>query len=94
MRADAPVGDLPLLARQLQKAATGVDAALRASGGDRRLMRDVTADRLRIEAAAADIRDAAMASLGALRGDVQPVVSAISVEVAALAAGIQAARSA
>jgi hypothetical protein len=93
-RADAPVGDLPALARQLQKAAAGVDAALRASGGDRRLMRDVTADRRRIEAAAADIRTAAMASLGAIRGDVQPVVSAISVEVAALAAGIQAARSA
>jgi hypothetical protein len=69
-RADAPVGDLPALARQLQKAAAGVDAALRASGGDRRLMRDVTADRRRIEAAAADIRTAAMASLGAIRGDV------------------------
>ena len=93
-RADAPVGDLPALARQLQKAANGVDAALRASGGDRRLMREVTADRRRIEQAAADIRVAAMSSLGAMRGDLQPVVSAISVEVAALAAGIQAARSA
>lgn len=94
VRANAPVGDLPVLGRQLQKAANGVDAALRASGGDRRLMRDVTADRLRIEQAAADIRLAAMSSLGAMRGDVQPVVAAISVEVAALAAGIQAARSA
>ena len=82
-----------MLTRQLQKAAVGVDAALRASGGERRFARDATADRLRIEEAAADIRSAAVASLGALRADVQPVVSAISVEVTALAAGIQAARS-
>lgn len=82
-----------MLTRQLQKAAVGVDAALRASGGERRIARDATADRLRIEEAAADIRSAAVASLGALRADVQPVVSAISVEVTALAAGIQAARS-
>lgn len=92
-RANAPVGDLPVLTRQLQKAAVGVDAALRASGGERRIARDVTADRIRIEEAAADIRSAAVASLGAIRADVQPVVSAISIEVTALAAGIQAARS-
>jgi hypothetical protein len=93
-RADAPVGDLPVLVRQLRQAATGVDAALRASGGERRVTRAVTADRIRIEDAANDIRAAALASLAAMRVDVQPVVSAISVEVAALAAGIQAARSA
>lgn len=92
-RADAPVGDLPILTRQLQQAAVGVDAALRASGGARRLTREATADRVRIEQAAAEIHAAAMASLGAMRADVQPVVSAISVEVTALAAGIQAARS-
>jgi hypothetical protein len=92
-RADAPVGDLPVLTRQLQQAAVGVDAALRASGGERRLTREATADRVRIERAASDIHAAAMASLGAMRPDVQPVVSAISVEVTALAAGIQAARS-
>jgi len=91
-RADAPVGDLPTLARQLKHAANGVDAALRASIGERRVPRDVTADRTHIVSAAADIRVAALASLQAMRVDVQPVVSAISVEVAALTAGIQAAR--
>jgi hypothetical protein len=93
-RADAPVGELPALVRQLRQAAVGVDAALRASGGERRLARAVAADRIRIEAAAADIRAAAVASLGAMRADVQQVASAVSVEVAALAAGVQAARSA
>lgn len=92
-RANAPVGDLPVLTRQLQRAAAGVDAALRAGSSERRIAREVTADRMRIEAAAAEIRSAAVASLGVMRVDVQPVVSAISVEVAALAAGIQAARS-
>jgi hypothetical protein len=92
-RVDAPVGELPVLVRRLQAAAAGVDAALRASGGERRLARDAAADRMRVEAAAADIRAAALESLGAMRVEVQPVVSAISVEVAALAAGIQAARA-
>lgn len=92
-RADAPVGELPLLTRQLQQAASGVDAALRASGGEHRLSRAVRADRLRIEAAAADIRAAAFASLEATRQGVQPVVSAIAVEITALAAGIQSVRS-
>jgi len=92
-RADAPLGDLPLLMRQLRKAATGVDAALRASGDGRRAPRHLTQDRLRIETAAAEIRAAAIASLEVARVDVQPVVSAVAVEVAALSAGIQAARS-
>ncbi|HET6908110.1 MAG TPA: hypothetical protein VFH54_02135 [Mycobacteriales bacterium] len=92
-RAEAPVGDLPLLTRQLRDAAAGVDAQLRASSGELRVAREVEMDRVRIQKAAADIRASALASLGATRVDVQPVVSAISVEVAALAAGVQAARS-
>jgi len=92
-RADAPVGDLPLLTRQLRDAAAGLDAQLRAGGGETRVAREVAADRIRIQEAAADIRASALASLGATRVEVQPVVSAISIEVAALAAGIQAARS-
>ena len=92
-QAHAPVGELPMLIRQLSQAATGVDAALRASGGGRAQTRAAHADRIHIEKAADDIRAAALASLAAMRVDVQPVVSAISVEVAALTAGIQAARS-
>jgi hypothetical protein len=94
VRADAPVGDLPSLVRQLQQAAGGVDAALRASGGQRRLARDAEADRVRIEAAAADIRAAALSSLDAMREGIHPLVSAIAVERDALAAGANAARGA
>jgi hypothetical protein len=92
-RAGAPVGELPMISRQLQQAARGVDAALRASGADRHLARDVATDCARIEQAAADIRAAAVASLVSTRADVQPVLSAIAVEITALAAGVQSARS-
>jgi hypothetical protein len=94
VRAKAPVGDLPSLVRQLQQAADDVDAALQASGGHRRLARDANTDRLRIEAAAADIRAAAISSLDAMRVGVQPLVSAIAVEADALAAGVSVARGA
>jgi hypothetical protein len=93
-RADAPVGDLPSLLRQLEQAAGGVDAALRASAGQRRLAREANVDRLRVEAAAADIRAAAVMSLDSMRVDVQPLVSAIGVETDALAAGVRAAQGA
>ena len=92
-RAGAPVGELPQLTRRLQHAAKGVDAALRASSGERRITRELCADRSRIEAAAIDIRAAAVASLDAMRVGVEPVISAIAVETAALAAGVESARS-
>ena len=92
VRADAPVGDLPALMRQLQRAATGVDAAMRASGSTRRLPRDVAAERVRLETAAADIRAAAVESLAACGSDVESVVSAVAVEVAAVAEGLRSAR--
>lgn len=91
--AGAPLGDLPGLTRQLERAARGVDAALRAGGRDPRLGRDAAADRARVENAAADIRAAAVSCLQVTQPEVQPVVSAIAVEVAALAAGVRSARS-
>lgn len=93
-RAGAPVGDLPALARDLDRAAAGVDAALRAAGGDRRAARRVADDLLRIEAAAADIRAGAVDALAATTVDMESVRSAVAVEIEAVAAGVRAARAA
>jgi len=90
--AGAPVGDLPDLTRQLSGAARGVDAVLRASGHTPAVRRDVAAERERIEAAAADVHRAAVDSIKAtVDTDTDPLVSAIRVEVAALAAGVRSA---
>jgi hypothetical protein len=91
-RSDVAVGDLPVLATQLRAAAVGVDAVLRASArlGSHREEDRANCDR--IEAAAADIHAAALSSLrSASRADIDPVVSAVHIEVAALAAGVRAA---
>ena len=93
-RADVTVGDLPWLAGQLHAAASRVDAVLRA-GGRQGSVRDQ--DRLdcdRIMAAASDLRSAALYSLrSGSHADTETVVSAVQLEVAALAAGIHAAHS-
>jgi hypothetical protein len=92
-RAGAPTGDLTALARRLERSAAGVDALLRAAGADRSAAARVAGERARIVTAAAEIRDAALASLAAMSADVQPVASAVAVEVEALAAGVRAARA-
>ncbi len=91
-RSDVAVGDLPVLVTQLRAAAGGVDAVLRVSARSGSLREEDRADCHRIEAAAADIHSAALASLrSASRADTDPVVSAVQIEVAALAAGAKAA---
>jgi hypothetical protein len=91
-RADVAVGDLPGLVKRLTTAAAGVDAVLRASS--RRGSLD-TQDRMdcdRIVAAATDLRAAALSSLrSSSHADADTVVSAVQIEVAALAAGVRAA---
>jgi hypothetical protein len=92
-RADAAVGDLPVLARRLSDAAAGVDAVLRASdrGGPGCEQDRVECDR--IVAAASDLRAAALSSLrSSSHADTDTIVSAVQIEVAALAAGVRAAR--
>jgi hypothetical protein len=89
--AGAPVGDLPTLSRQLTSAATGVDALLRASSSTRSMRREAGAERRRIESVAADVHRAALDSLRAVAlAGTEPVLSAVRLEVAALAAGVRA----
>lgn len=93
-RADVTVGDLPSLVGRLRVAATGMDAVLCASGRQGSLRDQDRLDCDRIVAAAADVRAAAVASLRSdSHADTQSVVSAVQIEVAALAAGVRAARS-
>jgi hypothetical protein len=92
-RADVAVGDLPGLTAQLRAAARGVDSVLRAGARSGSLRDEDRADCDRIEAAAFDIHAAAMASLrSASQAETDPVVSAVQIEVTALAAGVRAAR--
>jgi hypothetical protein len=92
-RSDVAVGELPVLASQLRSAAEGVDAVLSAGILSGPLRQEDRADCERIEAAAADIRDAALSLLrAAARADADPLVSAVRIEVAALEAGVRAAR--
>lgn len=94
-RSAAPVGDLPVLVRRLTTAASGVDAVLRASARVPSLRRAARSERDRIEAAAVDIHRAALESLTVVANtDTDPVVSAVRIEVAALAAGLRAAQQA
>lgn len=91
-RSDVPVGDLPMLSSQLRAAARGVDSVLRASARVGSLSHEDRADCDRIEAAAASIHDSALSSLRSVaRSETGPLVSAVQVEVAALAAGVRAA---
>ena len=91
-RSDVATGDLLALTHQLREAAHRADSVLRASS---RPGPGSTEDREnceRIEAAAADIQRAALSSLRiASQAETDPVVSAVRIEVAALAAGIRAA---
>jgi hypothetical protein len=93
-RSDAALGDLPALTSQLRAAAGGVDSVL-CAGALRGLLREEDRAQCdRIEAAAADIHGAAVSSLrSASHADLDPFVSAVRIEVAALAAGVRAARS-
>jgi hypothetical protein len=91
-RAEVAVGDLPELASRLRAAATGVDAVLRASGRQGSLSTEDRADCDRIVRAATDVRAVALTSLRTgSHLDTDAVVSAVEIEVAALAAGVRAA---
>lgn len=90
-RSNVTVGDLPILATQLNTAARGVDSVLRASSHIGSLRALARRDAGRIEAAALDIHRAALDSLRATAtADTEPMLSAIRIEVAALAAGARA----
>jgi hypothetical protein len=92
-RSAAAVGDLPLLVRQLSMTADRVDAVLRASARVRSLRGEARSELYRIEAAAVDIHRAALNSLKLVGDtDTESVVSAIRIEVSALAAGVRAAQ--
>lgn len=93
-RADVAVGDLPALAGRLRGAANRVDAVLRASARQGSLRKEDRLDCDRIVAAAADLRSAALSSLrSGSHIDTDTVVSAVRIEVAALAAGVRAAHN-
>jgi hypothetical protein len=90
-RSDVAVGDLPVLVSRLRAAARGVDSVLRASAGLGSLSAQDREDCTRIVAAATSIHEAALSSLrSASHTDAGPVVSAVQIEVAALAAGVRA----
>lgn len=94
-RTGAPVGELPLLARQLRTATRGVDAQLRACARTGELTQYVRADASRIEAAAAELSRTATRAVNATTGtDTDTLASAIRLESSAVAAGIRAASSA
>jgi hypothetical protein len=89
-RTGAPVGDLPSLVRRLRSAADRVDAQLRASTAHG--SKEAGAAASRIEAAAADLQGAAEDAVQITAADEsEPLMSAIRLEVAALAAGVRAA---
>ena len=91
-RADVAVGDLPALTARLSAAARGLDSVLRAGARSGLLREEDRSECDRIEAAASEIHAAAMSSLrSASRTETDPVVSAVRIEVAALAAGVRAA---
>lgn len=91
-QADVALGDLPALARRLHTAARGVDAVLRAGGRQGRLADRDRADCDQVVAAAMDLRSAALSSLrSGSHADLDTVVSAVRLEVAAVAAGARAA---
>ena len=91
-RSDVAVGDLPALATQLRAAASRADAVLCVSARSGSLCGEDRADCERIEAAADDIHSAALSSLRSVsREKADPVVSAVQIEVAALAAGVKSA---
>jgi hypothetical protein len=87
----APVGDLPALCTQLTQAAGRVDAVLRATADDRPWRQHAGA--AEIERAAHEVNRAAVDSLSMVASaDNETVLSAVRLEVAALAAGVRAAR--
>ena len=91
-RCDVAVGDLPALATQVRAAAGRADAVLCVSARAGSLREEDRANCERIEAAAADIHSVALSSLRSVsREEADPVVSAVQIEVAALAAGVKSA---
>lgn len=92
-RAGAPIGDLRSLLRQLEAAARSVDALARASASTLPHRTAAAAEMYRVSRAAGDLHRTAVDSLRAMAtADVEPVLSAVRLEVAALSAGIRAAR--
>jgi hypothetical protein len=92
-RAGVPVGDLPALVGRLGAAATRLDAVLRVNARERSLRADDRRDCDRIIATADEVRTAALDSLrSGSHAETDTVVSALRIEVAAVAAGLRAAR--
>ena len=90
-RSNVAVGDLPVLTAQLDTAARGVDSVYRASSRVRSLRPEARLEARRIEGAAQEIHRAALDSLRAnATADTEPILSAVRIEVAALAAGARA----
>ena len=91
-RSDVAVGDLPALSTQLRAAASRADAVLCVSARSGSLREEDRADCERIEAAATDIHSAALSSLRSVsHEEADPIVSAVQIEVSALAAGVKSA---
>lgn len=91
-RAEVSVGDLPTLARQLEAAARSTDALVLATARGPRGGRPAILEVRRVEEAALQIHDAAVVSLQtAASADVDPLLSTVRLEAAALAAGSRAA---
>lgn len=94
-RGNAPIGDLPSLTRRLRATAGEVDAALcaasRAPGGPPAALKEECRD---LQRAAADIHRCAAQSATGVLGGSQDLLSAIRIEVQALATGVHAARRA
>lgn len=91
-RSGAPVGDLPTLVAQLDLAARRADALARAYAGRADGSRSHHREVRRIEEAALQVHEAAVASLRSLAvAESEALLPAVRLEVAALAAGVRAA---
>jgi len=88
----APVGDLPTVLRQLEAAARSADALARADADVPGNGRSGVLETRRIEEAALHLQQAALQSLQSVAAvEVEPLLPAVRLEAAALAAGVRAA---
>lgn len=90
-RAQAPVGDLPTLASQLETAARCADALARATAHSPRGTAVASTDVRRVEEAALQMHRAAVDSLQLIaNSEVSPLLPSVRLEAQAVAAGIRA----
>lgn len=92
-RADAPVGELPILCRQLRGTARLVDAQLRTVGASAAVPVEVAQQARAVYTAADHISAAVTAAMtDSVQPQLAPLVEAVRRECTALAAGTRAAR--